>query len=136
MHSSHLFVKHVQASQQWLSVQSHEPKPIQYVSFRDQFLLVPSFFTPFTLTLDQRTMPSTNFLHRGGALLKALFRRSPKYSLPITISTRAEECLNMYRKGGYHPVKPGDLFNNGRYKVVNKLGFGVYSTVWLVFDNE
>lgn len=42
----------------------------------------------------------------------------------------------MYRKGGYHPVKPGDLFNNGRYKVVNKLGFGVYSTVWLVFDNE
>lgn len=38
-----------------------------------------------------------------------------------------------YRKGGYHPVKIGDLFH-GRYHVVRKLGWGHFSTVWLCWD--
>ncbi|XP_055333542.1 uncharacterized protein LOC129585051 [Paramacrobiotus metropolitanus] len=38
-----------------------------------------------------------------------------------------------YRKGGYHPVKIGDYFNN-RYHVVRKLGWGHFSTVWLCWD--
>ncbi|XP_076447214.1 SRSF protein kinase 3-like isoform X2 [Babylonia areolata] len=38
-----------------------------------------------------------------------------------------------YCKGGYHPVKNGDLFN-GRYHVVRKLGWGHFSTVWLCWD--
>ncbi|XP_025106527.1 SRSF protein kinase 3-like isoform X2 [Pomacea canaliculata] len=38
-----------------------------------------------------------------------------------------------YCKGGYHPVKIGDLFN-GRYHVVRKLGWGHFSTVWLCWD--
>ncbi|XP_071818391.1 SRSF protein kinase 1-like isoform X4 [Apostichopus japonicus] len=38
-----------------------------------------------------------------------------------------------YQKGGYHPVKIGDLFN-GRYHVVRKLGWGHFSTVWLAWD--
>lgn len=38
-----------------------------------------------------------------------------------------------YCKGGYHPVKIGDLFNN-RYHVVRKLGWGHFSTVWLCWD--
>merc|ERR1712137_1333189 len=40
-----------------------------------------------------------------------------------------------YCKGGYHPVKIGDLFNN-RYHVVRKLGWGHFSTVWLSWDLE
>ena len=39
-----------------------------------------------------------------------------------------------YRPGGYHPVHLGDKFKDGRYTVVNKLGYGTYSTVWLVHD--
>lgn len=35
-----------------------------------------------------------------------------------------------YVKGGYHPVKIGDLFHN-RYHVVRKLGWGHFATVWL-----
>ncbi|XP_076801436.1 SRSF protein kinase 3-like [Clavelina lepadiformis] len=38
-----------------------------------------------------------------------------------------------YCKGGYHPVKIGDLFNI-RYHVVRKLGWGHFSTVWLCWD--
>lgn len=28
----------------------------------------------------------------------------------------------------------GDLFNNGQYRVIRKLGEGSYSTVWLALD--
>lgn len=38
-----------------------------------------------------------------------------------------------YCKGGYHPVKIGDLFNS-HYHVIRKLGWGHFSTVWLCWD--
>ena len=44
-----------------------------------------------------------------------------------------EEGRAAYYPGGFHPVYIGDLFN-GRYEVLNKIGYGVYSTVWLVRD--
>jgi len=44
-----------------------------------------------------------------------------------------QEASSDYVKGGYHPVKIGDLFNN-RYHVVRKLGWGHFSTVWLCWD--
>jgi serine/threonine-protein kinase SRPK3 len=47
-----------------------------------------------------------------------------------------EENINYYLPGGYHPVHLGDTFHDGTYQVVHKLGFGVYSTVWLVKDKK
>ncbi|CAB1440933.1 unnamed protein product [Pleuronectes platessa] len=44
-----------------------------------------------------------------------------------------QEDPSDYCKGGYYPVKTGDLFN-GRYHVVRKLGWGHFSTVWLCWD--
>ncbi|KAL8728714.1 MAG: hypothetical protein Q9166_005201 [cf. Caloplaca sp. 2 TL-2023] len=44
-----------------------------------------------------------------------------------------EEPIERYCPGRYHPVKLGDVFGN-RYKVVRKLGWGLYSTVWLARD--
>ena len=44
-----------------------------------------------------------------------------------------EEGKSAYRPGGFHPVYIGDVYND-RYKVLNKIGYGVYSTVWLVRD--
>ena len=41
-----------------------------------------------------------------------------------------------YRPGGYHPVRLGDEFCNGRYRVLEKLGWGHFSTVWMVKDNH
>ncbi|RDW93490.1 uncharacterized protein DSM5745_00812 [Aspergillus mulundensis] len=46
----------------------------------------------------------------------------------------AEE-LERYEPGGYHPVMIGDKLHN-RYSIVDKLGYGGYSTVWLARDTE
>ncbi|CAG8570033.1 9982_t:CDS:2 [Ambispora gerdemannii] len=48
--------------------------------------------------------------------------------------TEDEEDVVDYCKGGYHPIKIGDQFQNGRYIVVRKLGWGHFSTVWLAKD--
>ncbi|KAK1836840.1 kinase-like domain-containing protein [Podospora conica] len=45
-----------------------------------------------------------------------------------------EEGGFMYRPGGLHPVYIGDLFNNGTYEVLCKLGYDEHSTEWLVMD--
>lgn len=47
-----------------------------------------------------------------------------------------EESLDDYCPGGYHPVKIGEKFNNGRYVIVRKLGWGHFSTVWLARDTH
>nr|XP_036580255.1 serine/threonine-protein kinase SRPK3 [Colletotrichum truncatum]KAF6788087.1 serine/threonine-protein kinase SRPK3 [Colletotrichum truncatum] len=44
------------------------------------------------------------------------------------------EWVEDYHPGGYHPVHLGDIFNNGQYKAIRKLGEGSYSTVWLARD--
>lgn len=45
----------------------------------------------------------------------------------------AEE-IEDYKEGGYHPVYIGEYFKNSQYLVIQKLGWGMYSTVWLVQD--
>ncbi|CAK0782897.1 hypothetical protein CVIRNUC_006092 [Coccomyxa viridis] len=47
-----------------------------------------------------------------------------------------DEGTEGYKKGGYHPVQIGDLYKDGRYKVIKKLGWGHFSTVWLVEDSQ
>lgn len=45
------------------------------------------------------------------------------------------ESLEKYRPGGYHPVMIGDMLH-GRYRIVDKLGFGGHSTIWLAHDTH
>ncbi|KAI7884732.1 kinase-like domain-containing protein [Mucor mucedo] len=56
------------------------------------------------------------------------------YSDLESIHSDVEEDLEDYKKGGYHPVNIGDRFDNGRYIVLRKLGWGHFSTVWLALD--
>ncbi|KAI8652250.1 Protein kinase domain-containing protein [Fusarium keratoplasticum] len=49
------------------------------------------------------------------------------------VSEGIEEGKAAYQPGGFHPVYIGNIFND-RYKVLNKIGYGQYSTVWLVKD--
>ena len=46
-----------------------------------------------------------------------------------------EETAADYKPGGYHPVQLGEMFLN-RYIVVQKLGWGHFSTVWLCKDTK
>ncbi|KAK6910656.1 hypothetical protein I203_104688 [Kwoniella mangroviensis CBS 8507] len=57
-------------------------------------------------------------------------------SQATSVLTEDEEDLEDYRPGGYHPVNIGDEFNNGRYMIVRKLGWGHFSTVWLARDSN
>ncbi|EIE88937.1 hypothetical protein RO3G_13648 [Rhizopus delemar RA 99-880] len=56
------------------------------------------------------------------------------YSDVESIQSDEEEYVEDYKKGGYHPVQLGDRFDNGRYIICRKLGWGHFSTVWLAFD--
>jgi len=47
-----------------------------------------------------------------------------------------DEGTEGYRRGGYHPVYIGDTYNHGRYIVVNKVGWGHFSTVWRAWDTQ
>ncbi|KAA6397119.1 MAG: putative Serine/threonine-protein kinase SRPK, partial [Streblomastix strix] len=49
------------------------------------------------------------------------------------MSQSDEEGAEDYKKGGYHPVHPGEIYNN-RYRVEKKLGWGHFSTVWCCTD--
>ena len=45
----------------------------------------------------------------------------------------SDEGILSYRKGGYHPVNLEESYHS-RYRVVHKLGWGQFSTVWLSWD--
>ncbi|KAG5955503.1 hypothetical protein E4U56_007171, partial [Claviceps arundinis] len=45
------------------------------------------------------------------------------------------EDIHRYQPGGYHPILIDDRLNE-RYRIVDKLGHGGYSTVWLAVDEQ
>lgn len=68
------------------------------------------------------------------------FPISLPYEVPFpedenNLDTRTEFMEN-YGPGLLCPVHLGDLFNGTRYQILRKLGYGVYSTVWLATDRE
>ncbi|RYP57331.1 hypothetical protein DL770_010693 [Monosporascus sp. CRB-9-2] len=58
------------------------------------------------------------------------------YSWPYHPYINVED-IGQYRIGGLHPVRLGDfLGDDDRFRVVHKLGYGHFSTVWLCFDHQ
>ncbi|XP_062418108.1 SRSF protein kinase 3 isoform X2 [Pungitius pungitius] len=102
--------------------------------------LSPSHLEPFLLTsMTSTSSVSPNSLspHSGPSLMMP--SRTPPFTMtppPVQLlgsDDEEQEDPSDYCKGGYYPVKIGDLFN-GRYHVVRKLGWGHFSTVWLCWD--
>ncbi|KAF9518782.1 hypothetical protein BS47DRAFT_197256 [Hydnum rufescens UP504] len=48
----------------------------------------------------------------------------------------ATEWIEDYRPGGLHPIHLGDTLGAERYKILRKLGYGSFSTVWLARDAQ
>ena len=46
------------------------------------------------------------------------------------------EWVEDYRPGGLHPIHLGDTLDGDRYKIIRKLGYGSFSTVWLGRDAQ
>ncbi|OCH92620.1 kinase-like protein [Obba rivulosa] len=71
------------------------------------------------------------------ALRNSVFRRTGSRStsaFSVVIARKNDqEPARRYEPGGYHPVNVGDIYNQ-RYQVTQQLGWGQYSTVWLVKD--
>ncbi|KAK2781081.1 serine/threonine protein kinase, CMGC group [Onygenales sp. PD_12] len=83
-------------------------------------------------------MPASASAQPFAATYASPLSRSPSSSSaedPAEV-TADEEDSEDYCKGGYHPVSPGESYNNGRYIVVRKLGWGHFSTVWLSRDTS
>ena len=75
--------------------------------------------------------------HQKAASYGSQLSRSPSSSATgddPAETTADEEDSEDYCKGGYHPVQVGETYNNGKYIVVRKLGWGHFSTVWLSRD--
>ena len=54
---------------------------------------------------------------------------------PEVMDDSDDESIGEYKIGGYHPVHIGEVFIE-RYVVVQKLGWGHFSTVWLAKDMQ
>eukprot|EP00929_Paragymnodinium_shiwhaense_P118222 TRINITY_DN9014_c0_g1_i1.p1 TRINITY_DN9014_c0_g1~~TRINITY_DN9014_c0_g1_i1.p1 ORF type:complete len:641 (-),score=164.82 TRINITY_DN9014_c0_g1_i1:354-2276(-) len=61
--------------------------------------------------------------------------QAPEYAEAEDYTESDDEGSDGYRKGGYHSVNVGEVYNN-RYHVQAKLGWGHFSTVWLCKDVE
>ena len=55
---------------------------------------------------------------------------SPKYT---DSNDSEDEGLSSYKVNGYHPVHVGEVLLE-RYIIMQKLGFGHFSTAWLALD--
>lgn len=60
---------------------------------------------------------------------------TPKFKFNIGFLDDVED-RELYRAGGFHPTDLGDVFSCGRYKVIHKLGYGGFATVWLARDQQ
>ncbi|KAJ8015885.1 hypothetical protein DPEC_G00001190, partial [Dallia pectoralis] len=97
----------------------------------------PIRFNPIAPSLGLPPLRSSTTSKPLATFPQALSPPPPDFTPPppelLGSDDEEQEDPSDYCKGGYYPVKIGDLFN-GRYHVVRKLGWGHFSTVWLCWD--
>lgn len=93
-----------------------------------------------TLNLSFRILKTISFLKSSQIASTSRIRRRRLHSGTLAREYHQQyhwiegvESLEKYRRGGYCPVMIGDILNK-RYQIIDKLGYGGYSTVWLALD--
>lgn len=96
----------------------------------------------FRLSLRPHVLPGTRLLLNPKIISNSYYSQSHSRYLSELPDEAIEynridgvERLEKYAPGGYHPVMIGDVLH-GHYKIVDKLGFGGYPTVWLARDDR
>lgn len=74
---------------------------------------------------------ASNLTSEACAALKADTRQQS--GVMVADLGNIEEGRDAYQSGGFHPVYIGDVYAS-KYEVMSKIGYGRYSTVWLVKD--
>ena len=72
----------------------------------------------------------------SGDSFRALSGDAPASSFPWYHPVTGIEPFGRYGAGGYYPVRIGDQLCSSRYRIVHKLGYGGYSTIWLARDER
>lgn len=79
---------------------------------------------------------SKDFLIPDRRISKAFKLLSQLALLGNADSRLTAEEPDFYQSGGFHRVGLGDTFHHGQFTILRKLGYGQYSTVWLVRDSK
>lgn len=89
--------------------------------------IAPQLSAQFLSRHAARLTPTRVLVHRGPTA-RHFSSQGPEYDW-----IDGAENVSGYTQGGYHPIHLGDVLHS-RYEVVDKLGYGGWSTVWLVRD--
>ncbi|OQE08975.1 hypothetical protein PENVUL_c008G06744 [Penicillium vulpinum] len=82
------------------------------------------------------TSSSSPFLIVRSRYLRApTLPHRPTHTMAAHSQAIEEQTLPLYHRKYYYPVKIGQVFND-RYRIISKLGYGAYSTVWLAWDER
>lgn len=86
----------------------------------------------------QDSLPEVSDLVRSFRLddVDTGFLNLPNLDPEEEVESSESEDESDFHPGGYHPATVGETFNQGRYVILHKLGWGHFSTVWLAFDTK
>ncbi|KAK0736765.1 kinase-like domain-containing protein [Apiosordaria backusii] len=85
--------------------------------------------------MNSHSRPSSSAISTTGDNISPNINFVTPSALPQPLPTLVESPY-LYRALGYHPIHPGDLLADNRFLVLNKLGHGRNSTVWLCLDHK